>query len=666
MISFLDQYNGNYEKKVTQLFQRFRQLNVSTEEIEDMSLSNRQDAVHYDYTASLTQKRINATIAHRNIARKELIGVASPSEIDELFAYSNTMILRGGYTNSDIYTSVVIASAIWILDQLNIQGKLEEAYPYLPTVDDEDILLSVRHPQYDSALIDSVIKLIFMRNRKCYEPMLIIEEPRVLLSERMESAPREAYDAVISLIDPQAIQDVKEKFERKIWEFYRLSFRAYVSLRKETDCIEKEIEELQKKKLTSAPIIYGGLSVRSGGNDAISERIEKLEYQLDRLVNSAWFTEMGLPDSREKTVRRFRNILGADLVDALTCFEVGDPFEVAFALHILLDENSLVPWLYYGSMCVTYTFVDQLPFNTPFAKTEAPQLIKNLGNTLYTHQFKGIRWTDATDCNREPIERTFGKNLSQILYHSAQTLYPRVADEMPELDKFFEDLALENENEKQLYALLIHLLGSTNKDQESLQAYRLSREIEKMAEENATFEQVDTSDLAKTVATLQGRVDALSRALHEETRLKKNAVAKNNQLTNENERLTRELSDLRELVFIQQSEEPIEIETKEEIKFPVETTGRIVSFGGHPNWINEMKKLLPNVTFYSPDVVPNKDAIKNADQVWVQTQCISHSAFYRIESALGENTQIRFFPNQNVRSCAEKMAEELLKNKKRL
>lgn len=69
---------------------------------------------------------------------------------------------------------------------------------------------------------------------------------------------------------------------------------------------------------------------------------------------------------------------------------------------------------------------------------------------------------------------------------------------------------------------------------------------------------------------------------------------------------------------------------------------------------------VPNVTFYSPDVVPNKDAIRNAEQVWVQTQYISHAAFYRIESALGENTQLRFFSNQNVRACADKMARALL------
>ena len=272
MSLYLDSFSGSYEQKVTQLIQRCKQMTVSGKDISDMSLGNSQDAVHYDYTASLTKKRIDATIAYHNLARKKLVGAAMPAEIDELFAYSNSLILRGGYTNADIYTSVVIASAIWILDPLNIQGKPEEAYPYLPTVDDEDILLSVRHPQYDSTLIDSVIKLIFMRNRKCYEPMLIIEDPRVLLSERVESDPRKAYDAVISLIDPKAIQAVKEKFERKVWEFYRLSFSAYAALQKEQDRIEKEIDELQRKTLSSAPIIYGGgqeSTFRSGTENLI-------------------------------------------------------------------------------------------------------------------------------------------------------------------------------------------------------------------------------------------------------------------------------------------------------------------------------------------------------------------------------------------------------------
>lgn len=668
MISLLDNYHGSYEKKVTQLFQEFRQVMLSPknkEAAENLFSSDREELVYYDYTSSLFKKRIDATFAYRDKARRELKGIASATEIDSLFAYSNALVLRGGYTNTDIYISVIIASAIWILDQLNIQGKIEEIYPYLPAVDDKDILVSAHHPQYDPFLIASVIKLIFMRNRENYDPMEISEDPRTLMSEKAESAPREAYDAVISLIDPQAIQNAKEKYERKVWEFYRLTFSAYVALQNEQDRIENEIEDLRRKTLSASPVLARSFTVAGNYNDSETEQIKKLEYQLERLVNSGWLTEMGLSDSREKTARRFRYIIGEDLVEELTHFEVDDPFEYAFALHLLFDEGSLVPWIYYGSICVTYTFVDQLPFDiSSFVEKGSPHLLKDIGSMLYTHKFKGIRYASRTDCRGEPIERTFGKNLSQILYYSSHTLYPRVADQMPELDSFFADLNLENEKDKQLYALLIYLLSSSNKDQESLQAYRLSREIEKMAQEDdVEHESVDTSDLEKTVAGLQSRIDALSRALYEETRLKKNAVSKNNQLLSENERLVRELADLREIVFAQQSDEPIETNEREEFEFPILTTGHIVSFGGHPGWINEMKKFLPNVQFYSPEVLPNKDAIKNADQVWVQTQCISHAAFYRIESVLGKNTPLRFFPNQNARCCAEKMAEALLKGK---
>ena len=656
---YLDSFSGSYEQKVTQLYQAFRQHRQSTDKAYKGSL--REFDLQYDFTPSLLKKRVEATVAYRLTAQRELGDITSLARISDMLAFSNGMILRGGYSNNNVTSSIVLASAIWILDQLKVQGDLEKIYPYLPAVDEDDVFINVHHPQYDDELICALIKLIYFRNEESYGT--VDWHLSVLSSSKGTSEPRKAYEAVISLIDPNAINKAKEEYERKVWEFYRLAFSSAIKMQDEEERIEEEIASLQKTLMRPSPMLLRNPNSLFETNDPTTEKIQKLNYRLERFQNTAWYTEIGLSDSREKIARRFRDVIGEKMVEDLNGFSVDDPFVAAFALHILFDEDSLLPWLYYGSICVTYTLVDQLPFYNRFAEKGKPQLLNKANNILYTHRFKGIRWDDATDCLGEPVERTFGKNLSQILYHSSQTLYPRVADEMPELEKFFEDLSLENENEKQLYALLIHLLGSTNKDQESLQAYRLSREIEKMAEENAAVESVDTTDLEEAVTVLQGRVKALSQALYEETCLKKNAIFENNQLVCENERLIRELADLRELVFMQQSDEPVETEVKEEIKFPVETTGRIVSFGGHPNWISEMKKLLPNVTFYSPDVVPNKDAIRNAEQVWVQTQCISHSAFYRIESALGEKTQMRFFPNQNVRNCAEKMAGELLKEK---
>ena len=653
---YLDLYNGTYEEKVTQLYQEIKQQSriVTSNGYEG---SNREYDTHYDFTPTLLKKRIAATAAYQLFARNELGDIASSELLNDMFAFSNGMILRGGYTNSDISFSVFVASAIWILDQLKIQGDLEKIYPYLPSFNFNFEEFAIHHPQYDDNLILSVISLIYYRNEKDYSKN---DSLTILPLSRGNSEPRKAYDAVIELIDKDAISAVKEKYECKVWEFYRLAFSAYIKMQDEEERIEKEIEELQKKVMRQSPAyMQNGLF---GSSDATTEKIQRLQYKLDRFKHTAWFTEIGLSDSREKTARKFRDVIGEEMVKKLNSFSVDDPFDYAFALHILLDEESMIPWLYYGSICVTYTFVDQLPFVNKFAAKGNPMLICDANSILYTHRFKGIRWKDAMDCSGEPVERTFGKNLGQILYYSSHTLYPRVANEMPKLDNFFGDIASENENEKQLYALLIYLLGSTNKEQISLQAYRLSREIEKMAENDGdNQDDIATPDLEKTIEGLKGRVEALSSALYEEDRSRKNITSKYNELLQDNERLVRELADLREIVFAQQSDEPIEAELKEEIKFPVLTSGKIVSFGGHPSWINDMKKLLPNVIFYSPEVIPNKDVIKNADQVWIQTNCISHAAFYRIESAIGEKTQLRFFPNQNARACAEKIALSLKK-----
>ena len=650
MYSYLDNFSGSFEQKVTQLYQQWRQNrgNISEEKFN----SSHEYDLHYDFTSSLTKKRVSATVAYQLYLQKELGDIASSERLNDMFAFSNGMILRGGYTNFDISFAVVVASAIWILDQLKLQGDLEKIYPYLPLVPDDEKFTFVHHPQYSEDLIESVTTLICDRDEDDYNSNVYLS---ILPVSKRNSSPRKAYDAVISLIDQNAIDAVKEKYERKIWEFYRLVFESYVKIQDEEERIEKEIESLQNSAMRSFPTLMQNSNKLFASNDAITEKIQRLNYQLERIENTAWYTEIGLPDSREKTARRFRNIIGEDMVSKLTNFSVDDPFEYAFALHILLDEDSLIPWLYYGSICLTYTFVDQLPFVNEFVQKGTPKLIDGANRILYTHKFKGLRWKNRTDCNGEAIERTFGKNLGQILYYSSHTLYPRVADEMPELDTFFNDLSLDNEDEKQVYSLIIHLLGSTTKEQESLQTYRLNREIEKITEENSSLEIIDTTDLEKKMFVLEDRVNALSRALYEEGQLKKKAISKNNQLTTENERLIRELADLRELVFMQQSDEPIEPDAKEEIKFPVETTGRIISFGGHPSWINEMKKLLPNVIFYSPDVVPNKDAIKNADQVWVQTQFISHAAFYRVVSSINSETQIRYFVSKSARSCAEQL-----------
>ena len=77
-----------------------------------------------------------------------------------------------------------------------------------------------------------------------------------------------------------------------------------------------------------------------------------------------------------------------------------------------------------------------------------------------------------------------------------------------------------------------------------------------------------------------------------------------------------ELADLRELAFSISSEEQ-ETESHCTIDFPQHTTRNILVFGGHPSWFREIRQKLPDVRFYRHETKPDRQMIRNADEIIV-------------------------------------------------
>lgn len=197
-------------------------------------------------------------------------------------------------------------------------------------------------------------------------------------------------------------------------------------------------------------------------NDDQEKKVKFLCRKLRRFETTGTFTEFGLANSREKTAKSFTDVIGKTLAEKLIGFSVDDPFEMAFALFYLLDTGSDIPWLFYGSICVAYTLVDQLPFDTKLAKVGEMELQPELIRSLYAHRFSGYRWDDMQDCNQELVQRDKATNLAQLLYENAYALYPRVTGSLPQIDQYFADMGLEDPNQKEAYQLLLYLLRSGN------------------------------------------------------------------------------------------------------------------------------------------------------------------------------------------------------------
>ena len=674
---------GNYSSRVKELYSRFKK-NISLEQRED-----------YDYTPSLYKKRYETAINGIDNVKKHLAGICDDSVIEAYFATSNMLIMRGGYNYAIDYCNITaLSAAIWILDQLTLEGKLKECYQYLPVVSleecPEELMVPViKHPTYDYRLILSVVKLIRQRNsakisaEKSIGSILWDKKPE----KDAESAKnREAFDSVMGLIDQKAIDRAVGNYENDIWKFYKISFLTLKIAEDRIEKLEKERDAINSRNQSSQPNIllmnspdYLTAFSKAVGPDWQSrslgqtdKRIQAIEAEIDRLFNIT-FTQLSLVNDREKTVRKLKGVIPESLGTELVQFRVADPFESSFALLYLLDSGSSLPWYYYGSISVAYTMCDQIPYDVPFdgniADCDHPVLVSGLNELLFEHKFKGYRWADQTDVSGETVQREYAKNLSQLLFMFSGSLLPRVIPQESVLNGLFDEIGSLTEREKEIFSLLVYTLNSGHLRDDGYTWYKIEKALKshwidaQHKEENHFSDKYDA--LTEENRRLNEKNAYLIALLQESLQQSRNDQKALETTANEYERQRKELADLREKVFLLTHNDINDEPEDKGIVYPYHSTARILSFGGHMSWINEMKKKLPNVVFVSPDVLPNTDLIRGADEVWIQTNCIAHKDYYRIMETLKRTgKQIRYYVYNGVNKCAEQLVKSCENNKR--
>lgn len=83
---------------------------------------------------------------------------------------------------------------------------------------------------------------------------------------------------------------------------------------------------------------------------------------------------------------------------------------------------------------------------------------------------------------------------------------------------------------------------------------------------------------------------------------------------------------------------------------------RICVFGGHDSWNKVMKQLLPNAKFSPTDDLHSLDIIRNADEIWIQTNAISHSLYGKVlTTARSYNVEVKYFSYSSASKCAEQI-----------
>lgn len=644
---------------------------------------------HNDYDSYCLKKRTEGTVQGITEARRRFSDILSAEQIDALFAFSNSLIMRGGYNcDVDRYNLVALSSAIYILDELMINGNISEIYQYLPVLNekdyDETFCLPVKHPIYGDDLIFSLVFLI--RHRNTSKPFgdsltgsLVWKQEKADTDNQSEEY-RSAFDSIIALMNPDSINRATQHFEEKVWEFYRICFSIIAAVEKRENVLIQERDNLQnqligmtsetinKKNVLLMPGIKKDVLINNvfGGQDSErrQEQLRKLENEIVRLEKVS-LTRFSLPNDREKQAKSLIDIIPETLAEELIAFHVEDPFETAFALLYLMDTNSIIPWFYYGSLTVGYTMCDQLPYDTKPEIPQKPVRLDDWDSALYQHRYKGYRFENINDSLGEPVMREHAKNLSQLVFSNTLSLIPRVVPEQADLTSFYNGFGELSDHEKEAYSLLSYALIAGQLRTDSVREYRAVHEAEQLLADSGEEALIPlSSEDEKQLKAENDRLRAKNKELVEKISdllgSRKTDSKQVKLLQHQIELLEKELSDLREAVYLLENDGASETTVDESIRYPFATSGRIICFGGHETWLKEMRKKLPNMVFFSPDALPNIDLIRNADTVWLQTNCLSHADFFRIINAVRQNgIPIRYFSFAGAGKCAEQLVKSI-------
>ena len=594
------------------------------------------------------------------------------------------------YNQLDEDCDVSTAAALWILDKLRKHGKLRDAYGILPdTSDDMDIFylqLDFHHPCYDRDLIQSVIHIL--RKRYGQESVMNEENAR-------GKSPGDRFLSLLALLPEADIQKACDTFREKQWELVARKVKGKACLQERLNQIEREVEvsldgtrfPLARPGIPSLTYAEKGKPDVQAVVDAVGQKwentlrqISELDLDFGRYLHMSW--------------RQLLRELGSrDIADGPPGSTLEDPFEICFALFHLLDHGDDAPWLVDSGTTLVNFARQMLPWYEDRDGWESEQWDAWYEGMSYNRN--GWLEREAPPEDVDYYHETHnGRNLAQVIYGLCRGVVP-VGLHPFEADR--EQLVREGMPEERAKKIadvagMLFLQAFQAKqvnypgwippeDQEAEKAAAVPEHSEVptkprpgswcgkmladqgMPEEEAALPE-ENREMAAELEAARKQLRNLRAVLMEERHAADAERARYERELKSLRMEHRELADLRSLVFNRDSEEREKLEKPEKAyAYPYVTKKRTVVFGGHDSFLKVIRPMLPEVRFvdagslaFSPDI------IRNAEVVWIQNNCISHSQFWNIVRVCRQaGVQMRYFAYASAEKCAEQLVSEDMK-----
>lgn len=537
-------------------------------------------------------------------------------------------------------STITVAAALWILDQLRKTSKLHQAEKLLTTDRDEldrvYLPLDFYHPNYEQELIQSVA-------------LVLDEMLRVFPAESPQN-----YLDLIGLLETEKVDAAVARFrcgQKDILHRYLLIAEYFDKWN------ERQLAKIQAAR-TPNPLIVGEkenwLELADVGGE-MEEQHQKIRFLFD----------MEMKKSRRELIKEYGS---REIADALTKDRLyPDPYETAFAALYLLgsgDEmimNLRSSGLYIFNALIRVPWFKKGAFNETDADEEDDDEWMGIG-------FNDSGWLEGE--NRDPVEYHMpgsdGVTVAQRIYRLGKGVvpagfHPFEAERAEMKEQGVEHADLIADQAEMMF------LGAFQARAGNLEGYRWW-DINPQAEEEEELEELEepeeeppAEDEKALLEKARQEIKNLKTALSTVSREAESDKAKYERELKALRMEHRELADLRELLFNQQADAPERREKVEkQYEYPYTTKRRTVVFGGHDSFLRSIKPMLPDVRFvdasnmtYSPEI------IRNADVVWIQNNCISHPQYWSIvKNCKLAGVQMRYFGFASAEKCAEQLVTE--------
>ena len=633
--------------------------------------------------------------------------------ISEIFTQLNTFPF-GSLTTLEARQHLLLAAALWILDQVTEQdGWMAKITPFLPKDEellDEIDIPDIWHPRYDYDLIMSVVYVLWFRygepeldgKNADYSRLLIntqLANGKVKASEnflglislipqeRIKAAVDHYTDTALSWLD-HLIECLKPFTEEShdIMKEGNAAADKYNELRTQLGEVERTTEKPKKKPVINPLLVAPPVAPQPFGRGAFDFSSLALRSQLDSipgLSKESMEKLMGDPvahavfeitekmdavnNQYDKLVEEYNDVTSQILFDIFHAGRDGlademeplgddiDPYEMCFALLMLIEMDSDFPWL-----CgLNVGMLTEVTNRLPWAYREYSEFEDDIWfpdeeqQSMLPASFGGPDAGPWHAPKYHEKDDTTLRSMAQILYEETGCLLPRDLEKYESIRKRIKSLGLSAKDTNTMLTMMA-VLGQARRQM-------VTPTITSWGEPASPPPDEQEAPVNEADKTESEEIKRLRAALHDAEAAARTARKDLATLKENSAREHRELADLRSLVFSMQQEQPDEPdEPVDESKFPYEVQRETIVFGGHETWLKAIKPMLTgNVRFIDKDLIFDTGIIRHVDMIWIQTNALSHSQYGRItDTARIFKKPIRYFTNASATICAEQLMEE--------